>query len=185
VILERKLSLEEYFQLEQTWELRHEFVDGELIEMPGTTKKHNKIIRNIMVTLDQATRAMNCELYSEAVKLQVAPRKIRYPDVMLCCQPNESDFLETAPCFLVEILSDSTETTDYGAKVREYLPLESLQTYAIVAQTERLVVLYERRGDEWMYRSLTDGSFNVPCLDTTLTLDAIFDGISFEAPTGG
>jgi Uma2 family endonuclease len=185
VILERKLSLEEYFQLEQTLELRHEFVDGELIEMPGTSMQHNDIVQNFVLALTRQARAKGYRLQTEAIKLQVAPRKIRYPDVMLSCQPNESDFLETAPCFLVEILSNSTETTDGIVKVREYLALPSLQTYAIVAQTERLVMLYERRSDEWIYRSLTDGAFAVPCLDTTLTLDAIYEGISFETPTGG
>jgi Uma2 family endonuclease len=180
VILERKPSLEEYFQLEQTLELRHEFVDGELIEKPGTTIEHNDIVNNIAFALLKMARAKGCRLQTEAIKLQVAPRKIRYPDVMLTCQPRQSDYLETAPCFLVEILSDSTEITDGIIKAREYTSLPSLETYAIVAQTERLVVLYERRDNEWIYRSITDGEFTVPCLETKLSLDAIYEGIEFE-----
>jgi Uma2 family endonuclease len=180
VVLEKKLSLEEYFTLEQTLELRHEFVDGKLIEMPGTTKMHNKIVQNIVLSLARLARNHDCELYSEAIKLQIGAGKIRYPDVMLTCQPSENNYLENAPCFLVEVLSNSTETTDGIIKAREYTSLPSLETYAIIAQTERLVVLYERRGDEWIYRSIVDGEFTVPCLETTLSLDAIFEGIVFE-----
>lgn len=180
MVLERKISLEEYLKLEESAELRHEFVDGELIEMPGTSKKHNEIVQNIVLTLARLARNQQCKLYSEAVKLQTDVGKIRYPDIIITCQPLQSEYLENAPCFLVEVLSDSTETTDYGAKVREYLALPSLETYALIAQTERLVILYERRNDEWLYRTLTTGEFAVPCLDTTLTLDAIYDGIRFE-----
>ena len=179
MVLERKLSLEDYFELEKNLEVRHEFVDGELIEMAGTTKIHNKIIRNMMVALDAATRREGCELYSETIKLQTTSGKIRYPDIMLCCQPSEDAYLETSPCFIAEILSESTETTDYTAKVREYLALANLEGYAIIAQTERLVVLYERRGDEWRYKHINSGSFEIPCLNTSLTVDAICEGIEF------
>jgi Uma2 family endonuclease len=185
VVLERKLSVEEYFQLEQTLELRHEFVDGEFIEMPGTSLRHNDIVNNIAFALLKIARAKGCQLQTEAIKLQVAPRKIRYPDVMLSCQPNESDFLETAPCFLVEISSPSTDATDNVLKLREYTALPTVELYAIVSQTERVVDLYKRSEEQWIYRSLKDGEFAVPCLETTLTLDAIFEGITFETPTGG
>jgi Uma2 family endonuclease len=185
VVLEKKLSLEEYFTLEQTLELRHEFVDGELIEMPGTTLQHNDIVQNFVLALTRVARAKGCQLTCESIKLQVGNNRIRYPDVMLSCHPKESNYLETAPCFLVEVLSDSTETTDGIIKAREYTSLPSLEMYAIVAQTERLVVLYERREQEWIYRSLTEGSFAVPCLETTLSLDAIYEGIVLEPQTGG
>jgi Uma2 family endonuclease len=180
MILERKISLEQYLELEQRMELRHEFVDGELIEMPGTTLQHNDIINNISFALLKTARAKGCRLQTENIKLRVDAQKIRYPDVIISCQERQSDHIESAPSFLVEVLSRSTETTDYGAKVREYLALPSLQTYAIIAQNERLVVLYERRGEQWLYRALSEGDFEIPRLEMRLSLNSIYDNIVFE-----
>ena len=181
-LLEAKISVQDYLELEKVSELKHEYVDGELIEMSGTKKNHNKVIQNIVVALNRLARDKGCDLYAESIKLQTTPSKFRYPDVMLSCQPSQDDYLEFAPYFLAEILSDSTEITDYGAKVREYLALPSLQTYAIIAQTERLIVVYQRDEKGWRYQSLTEGQLEIPCLETSLALEAIYEGIAFATP---
>ncbi|MGB3653854.1 MAG: Uma2 family endonuclease [Rivularia sp. (in: cyanobacteria)] len=41
------LTVEEYFQLEQTSEIRHEYVDGEVFAMAGANEEHNLITGNI------------------------------------------------------------------------------------------------------------------------------------------
>ena len=181
-LLEAKISVQDYLELEKVSELRYEFVDGELIEMPGTTHEHNDIVNNIAYALLKIARARGCRLQTETIKLQVSPAKFRYPDVMLSCQPKQDKYLEFAPCFLAEILSDSTEITDYGAKVREYLALPSLQTYAIIAQTECLIVVYQRDEKGWRYQLLTEGQLEIPCLETSLALEAIYEGIAFAEP---
>ena len=181
-LLEAKISVQDYLELEKVSELRYEFVDGELIEMPGTRKAHNEIIQNFMLALTRLARSKGCRMYGESIKLQTTPSKFRYPDVMLSCQPSQDDYLEFAPCFLAEILSDSTEITDYGAKVREYLALPSLQTYAIIAQTECLIVVYQRDEKGWRYQLLTEGQLELPCLETSLALEAIYEGIAFAEP---
>ena len=37
----RKYTLEEYFELDKNSDVRHEFYDGEVFAMAGTTRNHN------------------------------------------------------------------------------------------------------------------------------------------------
>ncbi len=41
------LSIEEYFQLEQSSEIRHEYLGGQIFAMSGGSKEHNTITLNI------------------------------------------------------------------------------------------------------------------------------------------
>ena len=52
LVADKKYSVEEYFELEKTSEIRHEFINGELIAMPGESKKANKIARKIVRLLE-------------------------------------------------------------------------------------------------------------------------------------
>ena len=40
-------SVEEYFELEQNSEQRHEYYNGEIFAMAGATLNHNRLIRKI------------------------------------------------------------------------------------------------------------------------------------------
>ncbi len=42
-VAEKKLSVEEYLELEKTSEIRHEYVDGELLAMAGEKRRHNRL----------------------------------------------------------------------------------------------------------------------------------------------
>ena len=73
------------------------------------------------------------------------------------------------------MLSDSTEHNDFGKKLDEYTRLPSLQRYVLVASDSRFVVVYRREGTRWTVESLEGtGEFDVPCLETTVTLEQIY-----------
>lgn len=42
-----KISVQEYFEIERQSEIRYEYVEGELIAMPGVSLPHNDITVNI------------------------------------------------------------------------------------------------------------------------------------------
>lgn len=57
----------------------------------------------------------------------------------------------TNPKVLVEILSDSTEGYDRGAKFAHYRRIESLEEYVLVSQNEPLIEVYRRNERaEWV-----------------------------------
>ncbi|NCS42496.1 MAG: Uma2 family endonuclease [Microcystis aeruginosa BS11-05] len=52
----KTLSLEEYRNLETSAETKHEYHDGEIIEMTGGSINHNRLVRNLIRLLDNALR---------------------------------------------------------------------------------------------------------------------------------
>jgi Uma2 family endonuclease len=83
----------------------------------------------------------------------------------------------------MEVLSDFTEHIDKGEKLETYQRVASLKQYVLVDQTRRKVEIYTRADGVWIYQMLDEGSFNVACLDTTMTLDEVYAGLEFSEPT--
>ncbi len=54
----KTISLEEYRNLETIAEVKHEYHDGEIIEMTGVSINHNSILINLIVLLKLAPLVM-------------------------------------------------------------------------------------------------------------------------------
>ncbi len=183
-IFEKKVSLSEYLELEKGSEVRHEFVDGEMLAMAGEKRRHNRIAGRIYARLLETAITRDCEIAFESVKIRTRGTRIRYPDIAVSCAPGTNEYFLENPCFIAEVLSSSTEKTDLTLKLDEYKNLPSLERYALVSQDRRFVVLYKRVLDHWEVVTLENhGEIDLPCLEMTVTLDQIYAGISFEAET--
>ena len=178
----KPMTAGEYLEFEAASELRHEFADGVPLAMAGSTLTHNEIIFNIRIALTQKVREKACLIATEALKVVTKHGRYRYPDVVIGCGDNSSEYFIDHPCFIVEVQSDSTAETDNGAKLEEYTSLVSLQRYAIISQKTRQVVVYKRSGETWTFAVLQgSGEFDLPCLETTLSLDQIYAGLELPA----
>lgn len=178
-----RMTQTEYLEFEKTSSVRHEFIDGWLHAMAGESKRHNAAARNILLALGFKARDKKCELFVESVKVRTQDSsKYYYPDIVLSCNPgSDTGYIVENPCFIVEILSPSTEATDLREKLENYTKIPSLMTYLIVSQTERKVLAYQLLEGDWARTTLEGQGFaKVPCLDTKITLEEIYDGISFE-----
>jgi Uma2 family endonuclease len=113
------------------------------------------------------------------VKLLTA-RAVYYPDVMVACGPGPAnEYVEDAPCLVVEVLSPSTEHIDRREKRVAYQQIASVRAYLIVDQ-ERRVVDWYARGDDgaWTHVTLVEqGEIALACPAVTLTLDEIYEGV--------
>ncbi len=173
------LTVEEYLESERRSEIRHEYVDGALLAMPGTTRTHGKIVKNILKTLDDVAEAQGCELQALDVMTRTQGTRYRYPDIVVSCSPGSDPYLLENPCFIAEITSDSTADTDHGRKLEEYTKLPSLERYAIISQAQRFVIVYKLVNGAWTFETHSDaGEFEIPCLAITLSLDQIYAGVT-------
>jgi Uma2 family endonuclease len=183
-VAERLLTEEEYLKLEDESEERHEYIDGVLRLMAGGTKVHNDLIHNFVFKLILVARAKACGLYTENVRVKLplgSRRNYYYPDVVLTCKPNDGDQRTVEnPCFVVEVLSGGTMKVDRGEKLETYQRIASIKQYILVDQTRRKIEIYTRQGDKWIYEMLETGSFDVVCLETTMTLDEVYAGLTFD-----
>lgn len=177
----------EYLEGEKLAEERHEYVDGVVYAMAGTSLRHNDIAINITSLLRPLTRGTPCKVNSSDVKVRAQRSKAYYyPDVIVGCQRDNADthYLEK-PCLIVEVTSKSTEWKDYAEKLIAYQKLASLQVYLIVAQDQPLVTMYYRDAETgWEVARFDDleQSITLPCPESTLTLAEIYEGIDFSQP---
>ena len=68
-------SVEEYLKLEQTSEIRHEYVDGEVFAMAGASEEHNLIVTNIIALLRPHLRGTPCRTFASDMKVKVKVQK--------------------------------------------------------------------------------------------------------------
>lgn len=67
----RRYTVEEYFALEVQSEVKHEYVDCEILAMVGANILHNLIALNFATSFRQALRGKGCRVAMEAVRQAV------------------------------------------------------------------------------------------------------------------
>ena len=173
-----RMTPEEYLEAEKRSETRHEFVDGVMHAMAGDKKRNNRIVKRLVRLLDQPAEARGCDVFFTVVKMRVPNNRYRYPDVVVTCEDDADEYMIQAPCAVFEVLSESTEDVDVGEKLEEYLKIPSVQRYVLLRQDRALVMVYARDGAEWRFSLLEEtGSFDVPCVGVTVSLEQIYSGI--------
>jgi Uma2 family endonuclease len=173
----KSLTLQEYLEYEKSSDIRHEFVDGVMVAMAGETRRHNQIAGRIYRLLIERAEELGCEVAFESVKIRTRVNRIRYPDVVVSCIPGNDEYVLENPYFIAEVLSESTEQTDFFTKLDEYKQLPSLSRYAVVSQDKRGIALYKRVNNHWEVETLTDGEIDISCLEISLSLEQIYQGL--------
>jgi len=146
---------EEYLALERSSDAKHEYHNGEIFAMSGASKWHVSIVTNLVVELGSQLKAGPCTVYSTDLRVRVAPDGLyTYPDVIvLCDEPRFSDEQQDTllnPALIIEVLSESTEGYDRGAKAAHYRRIPSLREYVLVSQGEpRIEVQRRSPGGGW------------------------------------
>ena len=154
---ETLLTEEEYLAIERRAEFRSEFHAGEMFAMTGASRKHNRIVSNLVITLGNQLRERPCNVYSSDLRVKIpATGLYTYPDVIVTC--GEEEFADEEfdillnPGVIVEVLSDSTEAYDRGKKFEHYQSVESLLAYVLVSQSAARVEKYVKQGGgAWLY----------------------------------
>ena len=176
------LTFTDYLSREEQSARKHEFVDGEMFAMSGSTRSHNEIASNLhLLTGIAAKQTRGCKVFGPSMKLYVEKRNSAYyPDLTVACDPDDKDRLFLMrPCFIVEVLSPSTAHIDRREKRSAYETLPSLQEYLIVEQDRMRAYLYFRRAGVWLVKILTqpDDIVSCSCLNLQMTLQEIYDGV--------
>ena len=184
----KTLSLEEYRNLETIAEVKHEYHDGEIIEMTGGSINHNSILINLIVLLKLASRGTNYRLQSSDLRLWI-PQYNRglYPDLMIIAgeplfSDNRNDEILN-PCLIIEVLSPSTSGYERGDKFRYYRSIPQLNQYLLVSQEEILIESYSKTSENnWLLQEYTParGIISLDSLGISLNLADIYEGVDFN-----
>ncbi len=180
----KKYSIEEYFELEESSEVRHEFHNGELFVVAGTTKTHNVLVDNIKDIIKTAFRPRGCQVYSENVKVEIEKgndERYVYPDIVLTCHEfdKQDELVVRYPSLIIEVLSKGTAEYDRGLKFKYYQKLPTLKYYLLVEQTPFSVELFSRTDVRhlWTYQifSEPDEVVSFPIIDFSMKVSDIYE----------
>lgn len=187
-------TIDQYLAWERQAEERSEYLDGEIYAMAGESGAHADISANIVGMLQSQLKGTDCRVRSKdtkvrsgALKEQFGRGMISYPDlVVICGEPQYHDHHKDIilnPRVVIEVLSDSTEEFDRGAKFMRYRNFNpTLTDYILISQDEPHVEHFIRlENGEWLLREY-DGlasSFPVDSISCTISLADLYDRVEF------
>src|SRR5690242_16681688 len=100
------MTVDEWRELEEHSDIKHEYIDGQIYAMAGGTLAHSFIAVNVLALLSRAFEARPCYVYTSDAASRLSPTRYTYPDVVVTC--NEHDRPTTklreiqAPCVVFE-----------------------------------------------------------------------------------
>ena len=184
------LSYEDYLRLEQETDVKHEFLDGEVLAMSGGTPSHADLITNTLVQLSIALAGRPCRPSNSDQKLRVLSSGFAfYPDVSVICGPRiphpEDKNTFTNPTVLVEVLSPSTEARDRGQKFALVQAIPSLQEYVLVNTRLARVEVFRRNADPtWTLRVYGPGeTVELASIEVNLAVDELYARVELPPAT--
>jgi Uma2 family endonuclease len=176
------MSVEEFYAFtdtrpdEEKWEL----IDGEPILNAAPSRLHQRIVKNLIVTLGNRERELGGPwVVLPGLGVRVSDTDRPEPDVLVISpeygslDPQERDTSEVIVAF--EVLSPSTEKRDLRWKRAAYISLASLTDYVVIAQDAVDVVVFSRKEGfaERRIRSL-DETVELRSLATSLPMVEIY-----------
>jgi Uma2 family endonuclease len=181
-----KYSLAEYFEREVQSEIRHEYIDGEIIQMTGGTPNHNTIAANLISCLLIALRQKTYRAFITDQRLWIPDRRIAtYPDIMVIAEPiayqeGRRDTLIN-PVFIAEVLSPSTANYDREGKFAAYRTIPTFQEYLMISQERLYVEHFQKEGSRWIFSAYEgEAVINLTSIEVAIAITDLYSRVNFE-----
>jgi Uma2 family endonuclease len=184
---------QEYLAEERKADFKSEYYRGEVFAMAGATFEHSLIKDNFSGETRDQLKAGRCRVVTSDMRVQVSMTGLyTYPDIVVVCDEPafEDNCFDTLlnPQVLIEILSDSTEGYDRGAKFHHYRKIPTLREYVVVSQNRPLVERYVRQSEDrnWLLTPFEglDRTFEFASIAARVALSEIYRGVAFPENAG-
>jgi Uma2 family endonuclease len=182
------ITPEEYLATEREADFKSEYIRGEVITMTGAALNHNRICMNLGRQIGNQLEGRPCEIIGSDMKVQVEKADcFFYPDLSGLCDRfdlyDDREDIYSNPQFIIEVLSDSTESYDRGKKFFNYQSLESLREYILVSQKSPTVETFRKEGDHWLYQlhQGDDAVLKLDFVNCEVPLREIYRNVSFPS----
>ncbi len=174
------ISENAYLEGEKISDVKHEYVDGEVYAMAGTSINHDRICQNIARKFGNHLENSPCEPFGSDVKVKTSTRSYRYTDGMVVCDKPVDDYYTETPVIIVEVLSKSTRHTDKGVKLFEYINIPTLKEYVLIEQ-DFVSIDVLRRSEGWIPRNYILGdNIHFESINLTLSVEDIYHRVENE-----
>ncbi|MFP5269721.1 Uma2 family endonuclease [Coleofasciculus sp.] len=183
----RSYTPEEYLELEEKAEYKHEYRDGDIVPMTGGTTNHNEIAGNFYANLKFGLRGQNYRVYIGDVRLWIPRyRQYTYPDVMVI--EGEPIYTGTGtttvmnPSLIVEVLSKSTKNYDLGDKFIYYRSIPEFKEYILIDQTKYHLMQYAKNPNgQWLLseQESAEAVLELRSIDFQINISDIYENVNF------
>jgi Uma2 family endonuclease len=138
------------------WSARQSFAasssTAKCFAMAGTSWEHLRIKENVARHAGDQLEEGPCQIQTSDMRVKIdATGLYTYPDISIVCdEPQFEDGVKDTllnPRVIIEILSESTEEYDRGAKFRHYQQVPTIQEYVLISQDKPLVEQHLRQAD--------------------------------------
>ena len=130
-------SIEEYLEMENAANEKHEYYKGEIFAMSGARLAHNVVTRNLMISLGNKLKGHPCQPFGSDLRIHIEKNTLfTYPDLSIICGDPESlnndkmNFLN--PTVIIEVASPATRDYDRGEKFKLYRDIPTLKEYILI-----------------------------------------------------
>ncbi len=166
-------SFEDYKVWKGDWEL----IDGLPIAMsPSPKMKHQIVAGNFYTFLNNSLRSKenncNCRALYE-IDWKVNNNTILKPDVAVVCPDTITDFIESVPVLVVEVLSPSTHLKDRNTKFSIYEE-NGVSYYIMIDPDSKKIEIFQLIDNKYKEVSISSFKLTKDCF-VTLDLDSIFE----------
>jgi Uma2 family endonuclease len=143
-----RLSLLQY--LNRSYRPDREYIDGELLERNVGKWEHARLQALLASWFQSQEKSWSVKVATEQ-RVQVAPTRVRIPDVMLVSRGPQPDVTIEPPVLVVEILSPDDTYTETQSRAADYLRMGVPCVWIIdpLSRTGRQCV-----GDAWTAASI-------------------------------
>ncbi len=185
---ETRFTAEEYLERERQAEIKSEYFDGRIFAMTGASRNHNLVSGNLYARIHDQLRNTECEVYANDMRVKIESTDLyTYPDIVALCAPPEFDDSRNDtllnPSLIIEVLSDSTEAYDRGAKFEHYRSIPSLSEYVLVSQKKCHVEKFSRGdGNTWIFSEYKrpEDELILDAVECRIKLSEIYEKIDFS-----
>lgn len=175
-------TYDEYRRFEVGSNVKHEYLDGQILAMAGGTLEHAVLAAAVCTLLGRTLGDGPCQWFGSDLRVRVVATGLAtYPDVVVICGDLQRDPEDrnnaTNPTLLVEVTSPSTEHYDRGAKAEHYRRIPSLREYVLVSQRERRIERWRPdEHDGWDVQVAGRGErLDLTAIGAVLDVDAVYD----------
>ena len=178
-----KYSIEEYLQMEEASDEKHEYYQGDIFAMAGAKVPHNIISVNLIKLLGQKLKGKSCEPFNSDQRIYIPQNSLfTYPDISIICGEivtlNNDDWNIINPVVIIEVLSKATKNYDRGDKFKLYRDIATLKEYILIdSETISIEAFRINDGGHWELEEYkkADNILLIKCIQVSIPVTEIYE----------
>lgn len=152
----KKYNAKEFFEYVNDKNERYELIEGRIYMMASPNVNHQRIARKILKKLENYLEGKPCEPFMAPLDVVLFEKEnekdksqnVYQPDLFVVCDQKKisDNRINGAPDFVIEVVSQSSETQDYFIKFQAYMKYGVREYWIVNPMTKQISVYINEKG---------------------------------------